>query len=194
MLFRALTASVITLLAVPIYAQPVGEGGGGIVRALNGDGLAVSVPSGWILDNRAMARQGIDMLFYPVKDGFKGFGPQSPVFAFVMPTYKGAPNVSVKGLVQMRDEQIHEGDTAARTEWEQEAKLDASSGSTVSIVKYSVPKLPRFERVAYIEDDRTIYAVVLSAVSADRLAQESSFIEHVIKVHRRLISGNAPPQ
>jgi hypothetical protein len=180
-------ALAISSFATPSVAQPVGEGGGGVVRAMNGDGLAVPVPKGWVLDNRAMARQGIDMLFYPAKTGFNGFGPRTPVYAFVMPTYKGAPDVSVAGLIQMQSDGIRRADKSASIVIEQPATTDKRRISKVTVVNYAAQELPLFERVAYLEDDRTIYAVILHTSNAADLEEQSSFLSFVIDNHRRLI-------
>ncbi|HEX5126346.1 MAG TPA: hypothetical protein VFW00_06375 [Rhodocyclaceae bacterium] len=187
----AFTLLFLFSLSSPAEAQSVGEGGGGIVKALNGDGLLVQVPKGWILDNRAMAKQGIDMLFYPAELGFHGLGPDTPVFAYVMPTVKGASYVTVQSLIDMRDKQIHDGDKLAKTVIEQAAKLNDQKTSTVTIVKYDIPSLPRFERVAYLEDDRTIYELVLSTSSEQELNARSAFMTDVIENHKRLISDTA---
>lgn len=182
--------STVVAMPLPVRADPVGEGGGGIVLALNGDGLAIRVPRGWILDNHAMARQGIDMLFYPTDTGFHGFGPKTPAYAFVMPTIKGGPEVSVQWLIDMRDEQIRESDKDATTVIERPPAPSKYKGETVTVVRYSLPSIPLFERVAYLEDNRTIYAVVLGASSAKGLEKRSHFIDYVINNHRRLISGD----
>jgi hypothetical protein len=175
-------------LVGPAVAEELEGAGGGIVYANNGDSMLVETPQGWILDNEAMAEQGIHMLFYPEETGFNGFSERTPVFAFVMPTYKGAPYVSVKGLIQMRTEQLKEADKLSNSIIEKSAAPDSRNASTVTIVKYSAPSVPRFERVAYLEDHRTIYAVVLSAISKEDLKKHSSFIEHVVKNHKRFIS------
>ncbi|HEX4869770.1 MAG TPA: hypothetical protein VFV15_03480, partial [Moraxellaceae bacterium] len=113
-----------TALAAPPAAATEEARAGGIVRALNGDGLKVFTPPGWVLDTKAMAAHGIDMLFYPEATGFNGFNEGTPVFAYVMPTYKGAPHVSVKGLIDMRTGQLAGADSQATTTIEQPARAD----------------------------------------------------------------------
>jgi hypothetical protein len=160
---------------------PVDGGGTGVLTALNGDRLAVTVPAGWTLDNRALASQGIHMLFYPAGTGWNG--ESTPVFAYVMPTVK-AEGASVGGLVELRRQQLIEFDPKATVTFERRPGAKRAP-EQVTIVRYTTLKLPRHERVAYIEDERVIYAVILSAASAEDLKRWSPFLDAVLRAHKR---------
>jgi len=114
------------------------------------------------------------------------------VFAYVMPTYKGAPYVTVQGLIDLRKKQLMQLDKASSIDIEQAAAPSANKVSTVTIMRYATPSLPRYERVAYLEDSRTIFAVVLSAASPELLQQNSRFIDDLIATHQRTIAAAKP--
>jgi len=178
----------------PSVNGTVGAGGGGTVWARNGDGLVVEVPSGWVLDNRALRQQGIDMLFYPAGAKFQGGGPDDPVFAYVMPTIRGNASVTVEGLVEIRSRQITDFDHGSSVVREAPPPGSAAerkgSNDNVAFVRYSIPKMPRFERVAYLDDGRTIFAVILSAVSEGQLEKSAAFVDQVVGDARRLVAAN----
>ena len=74
-------------IASAVSAEVIRAGGGGIVFSNHCDGFAARVPDGWVLDTRAAASQGVDMLFYP-----DGADPSDlnalQVYAYVMPSVK----------------------------------------------------------------------------------------------------------
>ena len=182
------------LLCTHAFAEPLAEGSASIVHALNGDALTVVIPKGWVLDDQAMAEKGIEMFFYPSASDFKGLKIDTPVFAYVIPTVKGEFYTSVSNLIQMKEQQAKETEKPLTTEIEQAATLAADKASTVTIVRYATPSFPRFERVAYVENDRTIFAIILSAISPDELEKQSAFIPELVSNYKLLTSAFMPNQ
>jgi hypothetical protein len=188
MLKRFFTMAACAVLAQSIFAQPAAEGGGGLLSVTNGDALAVRVPKGWVLDNRIGKSQGIDMVFYPAGAVFQGMTQKSDVFAYVTPTVKIDKGTTVTNLIKKSVGEMMVADAKTKLDLEMKAKKDPQGVSIVTVAKFSMPTRPRFERVAYLEDERTIYTVVLSAISEEELAKRTGFLKDFIDNHKRLVA------
>jgi RPA family protein len=125
------------------------------------------------------------MLSYPMGSAWKG--EATPVFAYVMPRVRRAEPSPTRTLIALRTEQLREVDPAATTKLER-APTDAK-GERITLVRYASKKVPRFERVAYVEGERVTWAIILSASSARGLEQWSPFVDAIVRSHRPVVRG-----
>jgi hypothetical protein len=172
----------VTLLS-PALAETQRHGGGGLVLSSNCDGYLAGVPEGWVLDNGAAASQGVDMLFY-----LEGANPSNlnslNIYAYVMPTVKainGKMAPSADELAREAFSEYRKSDDSATLSKQHYLLRRPQSVSKLTTYEIIAPKLNKYENIAYIENDRVIFAIVLSASSKSLLSKHSVFMKEVIE-------------
>lgn len=169
-------------IASAVSADVVRAGGGGIVFSSHCDGFVGKVPDGWVLDTRAAASQGVDMLLYP-----DGADPSDlnalQVYTYVMP--------SVKRVAGQQDDlsvDILEGDALADYRKHDPAATLQSlawadpvprSARRIQLYDLQAPRMRKHERIAYVENEAVIFAVALSATSPALLEQHADVVQSI---------------
>lgn len=176
---QGIAAACVALgLVAPACAEPVSAGSGGMVLSRNCDGFMTEVPARWVLDNAAATRVGIDMFFYP--EGTPS--PERlrmPVYAYVMPTVRGSDDVSAAWLAQSALQDYPKDDPQARME-PLDVALHPRKGLKAAAYRLTAPAIHKYEAIAYVESPRAIFAVTLSANSAEALTSNRSFVATIV--------------
>lgn len=167
---------------LPASAEVVPAGGGGIVFSSRCDGFLARVPEGWVLDNQAAASQGVDMLFYP--DGADASNLNAlQAYAYVMPSLKqveGQDSLSVDTLAADALAAYRREDPAATllpVDWTSRVP---QSVLQVKMYELHAPGIRKHERIAYVENQAVIFAVVLSVTSPVLLEQHADVVQSIV--------------
>lgn len=168
---------------LPASAEVVPAGGGGIVFSSRCDGFLARVPEGWVLDNQAAASQGVDMLFYP--DGADASNLNAlQAYAYVMPSVKRTEGQQNALSAQML---AHDALAAYRREDPAATLLPVDwtrpvpqSVQQVRLYELHAPGIRKHERIAYVENQTVIFAVVLSVTSPVLLEQHADVVQSIV--------------
>ena len=170
-------------ISAPASAEVVHAGGGGMVFSSHCDAFMVRVPDGWVLDNQAAASQGVDMLFYP--DGTDASDLNAlQVYAYVMPSVKqvdGQPDsLSVDTLAADALADYRKADPAAALQPIDWSGPVPRSAQRVRLYALQAPGIGNHERIAYVENEAVIFAVVLSATSSALLERHADVVQAIV--------------
>lgn len=169
-------------IASAVSAEVVRAGGGGIVFSSHCDGFAARVPDGWVLDTRAAASQGVDMLLYP-----DGADPSDlnalQVYAYVMPSVKRVAgqqdDLTVDMLADDALADYRKHDPAATLQSIAWADPVPRSVRRIQLYDLQAPRMRKHQRIAYVENEAVIFAVALSATSPALLEQHADVVRAI---------------
>lgn len=174
---------VLAGLSAPACAEVVPAGGGGMVFSSHCDGFLARVPQGWVLDTQAAASQGVDMLYLPV-----GADPSNlnalQAYAYVMPSVKqvegqqGRLSVDVLATDALADYRREDpAATLLPVDWTSPVP---QSMQQVRLYELHAPGIRKHERIAYVENQAVIFAVVLSVTSPALLEQHADVVQSIV--------------
>lgn len=171
---RLMVCVLFVLTCLVASAQKKG-GNGGI---LLGDdfGIGFQAPPGWVLDNKSGVNQGLDAVFYPVGQTWKG----SPIVAYcrfrpVTDKIKTAADVVRDTLADLH-EQGNPHSKATKM-----APLKLSLGATAQIYYYTGDSYGNYEAAAYIVEPKTINFFILTSRKKDLFTKSIPAFHALVK-------------
>ena len=144
--------------------------------------LLLCAPRGWILDNKALAQQGIYATFY--RQTFT-YDEAEAAATLMYVNVKGKVGAAQTAAAMMKLDAAKTKSESPRGVIEQGAPIviPASKGQksrTVPVQRFLNDYGGGFEVVAYVEDERTVTLIVISSVSKAILGQDyPSFVKLV---------------
>jgi hypothetical protein len=135
----------------------------------------ITAPGGWVLDNESGVRQGLHAVFYP--EGSSWQESKAVMYANAAP--KGGADTLEK-FIEGDVEKFRENSPALSVT--DDAPLPVDGKERVLVRRFSGGNPPNFEAVAYVEEEKSVVMIVLSA-------RTRKDFDDALPAFRRLVSS-----
>ena len=140
--------------------------------------LILKAPPGWVLDTKSAASKGIHLAFYPTGSSWQG----SDAIMYADGSTLHGKDFSVEQFIAEDIGHFRSKEKGLKVN--KVTPLTLSSGKKVPVYRFEFPSRKALEEIAYIEDNRSMVIVVLSARSEDSYRGSQTAFRSLVTSYR----------